>query len=92
MAYKNFRLGFSRVMVTQSTTAATGSFTLYYAAPVNRLTTKQHTVISNWVIFYELTTGVLPFKGDTVTDTIIAIASPRIRPLRVYTDSGCQRT
>lgn len=70
--------GLSRVMATQSTTAAPGSFTLYYAAPEQVNNRKQDARTDLWqmgVIFYELTTGALPFWGDTVTDTIIAIAT-----------------
>ena len=81
-------------MVTQSTTAASGSFTLYYAAPEQVNNRKQDARTDLWqlgVIFYELTTGVLPFKGDTVTDTIIAIATQNPPPPRSY-QSGCQRT
>ena len=70
--------GLSRVMQSQSTTSASGSFTLYYAAPEQVNNRKQDARTDLWqlgVIFYELTTGTLPFKGETVTDTIIAIAT-----------------
>jgi len=70
--------GLSRVMLSQSTTSASGSFTLYYAAPEQVNNRKQDARTDLWqlgVIFYELTTGTLPFKGETVTDTIIAIAT-----------------
>ncbi|GEM_PF-2309792 len=70
--------GLSRVMLSQSTTSASSSFTLYYAAPEQVNNRKQDARTDLWqlgVIFYELTTGTLPFKGETVTDTIIAIAT-----------------
>jgi serine/threonine protein kinase len=70
--------GLSRVMLSQSTTSASSSFTLNYAAPEQVNNRKQDARTDIWqlgVIFYELVTGNLPFKGDTVTDTIIAIAT-----------------
>ena len=70
--------GLSRIMLSQSTTSAAGSFTLNYAAPEQVNNRKQDARTDLWqlgVIFYELTTGTLPFKGETVTDTIIAIAT-----------------
>ena len=70
--------GLSRVMLSQSTTSASSSFTLNYAAPEQVNNRKQDARTDLWqlgVIFYELTTGALPFRGETVTDTIIAIAT-----------------
>ena len=84
--------GLSRVMVSQSTTAASGSFTLYYAAPEQVNNRKQDARTDLWqlgIIFYELTTGILPFKGETVTDTIIAISYTESGSSQYY-QSGCQ--
>ena len=39
------------------------------------------------VIFYELTTGMLPFKGENVTDTIIAIALESCPPSSTNPDA-----
>jgi hypothetical protein len=69
--------GLSRVLLSNSTTNPT-SLTVCYASPEQVNNRKQDARTDLWqlgVIFYELTSGTLPFKSETVTDTIIAIAT-----------------
>lgn len=75
--------GLSRVIASQSSTVISGSYTLYYAAPEQVNKRKQDARTDLWqlgVIFYELTTGTLPFKEETVTDTLISIATKNPPP------------
>ena len=74
--------GLSRI-ISESTSTTTGSFTPYYAAPeqVNNKAKDERTDI--WqlgVILYELTTGTLPFKGDSVVEVVVNISTKPYTP------------
>jgi len=70
--------GLSKVMADSSSATTTKAFTPYYASPeqINGKSTDNRTDI--WqlgVIFYELVTGELPFKGNTLVEIGMAIAT-----------------
>jgi len=74
--------GLSRI-ISKSTSTTTGSFTPYYAAPeqVNNKQKDERTDI--WqlgVILYELTTGTLPFNGESVVDVVVGISTKSYPP------------
>ena len=82
--------GLSKV-ISDSTSTSAASFTPYYAAPeqVNNKPKDERTDI--WqlgVILYELTTGELPFKGDSVVEIAVNISTkdPRL-PSEVNPDA-----
>ena len=69
--------GLSRVITESSASTAT-SFTPNYAAPEqinNRVKDERTDIWQLGVIFYELVTGVLPFKGDSMIEIAMNIAT-----------------
>ncbi len=69
--------GLSKIMA-ESTSTSISSFTPYYAAP-EQITNKEKDERTDiWqigVIFYELVTGELPFKGENLVEVEMAIAT-----------------
>jgi serine/threonine protein kinase len=80
--------GLSRV-ITQSTSTTRGGFTPYYASPEQF--SKKFGIIDKWtdvwqlgVIFYQLTTGKLPYEGDDFIELMTAITTENpIKPTEI---------
>ena len=74
--------GLSKVM-TESTSTSVTAFTPYYAAPEQIAGGDKDERTDVWqlgIIFYELVTGELPFRGDNVVEVGMAIATKQLIP------------
>lgn len=70
--------GLSRVLCDSSVTSSQVAFTPYYAAPEQILGSSRDNRTDIWqagAIFYELVTGTLPFRGDTMIEVLAAITT-----------------
>ncbi|MBW9220933.1 protein kinase [Methanothermococcus sp. SCGC AD-155-M21] len=70
--------GLSKVMTESSSATTTKAFTPYYASPEQiegKSTDKRTDIWQLGVIFYELITGELPFKGESFVQIGMAIAT-----------------
>jgi hypothetical protein len=70
--------GLSKVLGESKSTTSQVSFSPGYAAPEQIIGTAKDTRTDIWqvgVIFYELVTGMLPFRGDTLVEVLSAIAT-----------------
>ena len=70
--------GLSRILSESISTTTTTSFTWYYATPEQINSTLKDERTDIWqlgVILYELITGILPFKGDSLMEIGMNIAT-----------------
>lgn len=79
--------GLSKVLGESKSTTSQISFSPGYAAPEQIMGTAKDTRTDIWqvgVIFYELVTGMMPFRGETLVEILSAIATRDPDPPSVH--------